>query len=150
MKDKYIKNVKKELRFAGKKKADILNDLNETFESGIEHGESEQDIIQRLGTPAEFVHDIYEQMGIDATAKEINQLKIRAIISFAIFVILFGCVAVSNFYAVPAGVIGQADALTGILVEGNGISVVMLLLVLCIIAFIFTVINIVRYIRHKR
>ena len=149
MKDKYIKSVKKELRFAGKKKADILNDLNETFESGIEHGESEQDIIQRLGTPVEFVCDIYEQMGIDITAKEKMQLKIRAIISFTIFVILFGCIVVLNFSALPDGVIGQADALTCIQVDGNGISVVTLLIALCTIAFVVAVINTTRYFRNK-
>ncbi len=148
MKEKYIKSVRKELRFAGKKKTDILNDLNETFESGIEHGESEQDIIQRLGTPAEFAHDIYEQMGIDITAKEKMRFKIRAIISFAIFVILF--VVVLNFSALPNGVIGQADALTYIQVEGNGVSAVILLLALCMLAFIFAVINTARYFRHKR
>ena len=76
------------------------------------------------------------------------QVKIRAIISFAAFAILFGCIAVLNSSAVPAGVIGRADALTCIQEEGNGISEVMLL-ALCMTAFIFTVTNTARCIRYR-
>lgn len=44
-----------------------MRDLNEVFASAMEHGETEQQIIQRLGTPKEFADSTAEQFGIDNT-----------------------------------------------------------------------------------
>lgn len=41
--------------------------MNEVFASAMEHGETEQQIIQRLGTPKEFADSTAEQFGIDNT-----------------------------------------------------------------------------------
>ena len=46
------------------KKDEILRDLQEAFDSALEHGETEQDVIERLGSPAEFAGDIEDQRGI--------------------------------------------------------------------------------------
>lgn len=57
MKERYIKQVKKEfsLYLSRKTKNEIIRDLNEIFCSALEHGETEQQVIERLGTPNDFV-----------------------------------------------------------------------------------------------
>lgn len=67
MKEQYIKQVKKELSLPRKMKKEVVRDLNEVFASAMEHGETEQQIIQRLGTPREFADSTAEQFGIDNT-----------------------------------------------------------------------------------
>ena len=49
MKEQYIKQVEKELFLPHKVKKEIMRDLNEVFSSALEHGETEQQVIQRLG-----------------------------------------------------------------------------------------------------
>ena len=49
MKEQYIKQVEKELSLPRKMKKEVVRDLNEVFASAMEHGETEQQIIQRLG-----------------------------------------------------------------------------------------------------
>lgn len=65
MKEQYIKQVEKELSLPHKMKKEVVRDLNEVFASAMEHGETEQQIIQRLGTPKEFADSTAEQFGID-------------------------------------------------------------------------------------
>lgn len=67
MKEQYIKQVEKELYLPRKMKKEVVRDLNEVFASAMEHGETEQQIIQRLGTPKEFADSTAEQFGIDNT-----------------------------------------------------------------------------------
>ena len=54
MKKKYIKTVSKHLTVSLKNKKVIIRDLEEMFTSSIEHGETEEQIISRLGNPKEF------------------------------------------------------------------------------------------------
>ena len=54
MKEQYIKQVEKELSLTRKAKKEVVRDLNEVFASALEHGETEQQVIERLGTPKEF------------------------------------------------------------------------------------------------
>ena len=51
MKEQYIKQVEKELSLTRKAKKEVVRDLNEVFASALEHGETEQQVIERLGTP---------------------------------------------------------------------------------------------------
>ena len=64
MKEQYIKQVEKELSLPHKAKKEVVRDLNEVFASALEHGETEQQVIQRLGTPKEFADSTAEQFGI--------------------------------------------------------------------------------------
>ena len=50
MKEQYIKQVEKELSLTRKAKKEVVRDLNEVFASALEHGETEQQVIERLGT----------------------------------------------------------------------------------------------------
>ena len=78
-KEQYIRQVKKALTVPRAKKDEILRylqpitggetggiprDLQEAFDSALEHGETEQDVIEQLGPPAEFAGDIEDQRGI--------------------------------------------------------------------------------------
>lgn len=57
MKKQYIKLVKKRLSISYKTKKIILQDLNEIFDSAMEHGESEEQVIHRLGKPEEYADE---------------------------------------------------------------------------------------------
>ena len=48
MKEQYIKQVEKELSLTRKAKKEVVRDLNEVFASALEHGETEQQVIERL------------------------------------------------------------------------------------------------------
>lgn len=70
MKEQYIKQVEKELSLTRKAKKEVVRDLNEVFASALEHGETEQQVIERLGTPKEFAENTAEQLGIDSAAPQ--------------------------------------------------------------------------------
>ena len=46
-------------------KTEVVRDLQEIFASAAEHGESEQQAAERLGTPREFADRTAEQFGFD-------------------------------------------------------------------------------------
>ena len=54
MKQAYIKKVKRVLICSAKQKKVLLRDLEEIFSSAAEHGESEAEVITRLGTAKEY------------------------------------------------------------------------------------------------
>ena len=68
MKEHYIKQVKRELLISRRQKNDVLRDLDEVFTSAMEHGETEQQVVERLGSPKDFAISREEQLGIDRTA----------------------------------------------------------------------------------
>lgn len=68
MKEQYIKQVEKELHLTRKAKAEVVRDLGEIFASATEHGETEQQVIERLGTPKEFADSTAEQFGVNNAA----------------------------------------------------------------------------------
>ena len=54
MKQEYIRQVGRRLRLRRKQKTAVLRDLEEIFASAYEHGETEEQVIQRLGPPSEY------------------------------------------------------------------------------------------------
>ena len=65
MRESYIKRVRKALMISRSKKMEVVRDLQEAFTSALEHGETQQQLIERLGTPEEFAAGIHEQFGIN-------------------------------------------------------------------------------------
>ena len=63
MKEQYIKQVEKALHVPCKAKREIVRDLNEIFASAAEHGETEQQVVQRLVAPREFADCAAEPFG---------------------------------------------------------------------------------------
>lgn len=119
MKEQYIKQVKKELYLSRKKKTEILRDLNEIFASAVEHGETEQQVIERLGTPKDFADSTAEQFGIDNTALQKRKEIISSVVALFIAVASFLIYAAIKNVILPEGAIGQADAMTNIQVASD-------------------------------
>jgi len=150
MKEQYIKQVEKELNLSRKAKTEVVRDLNEIFASAAEHGETEQQVIERLGTPKEFADNTAE-FGIDNSAPQKRKGIISSVTSLVVAVVAFVIYATAKSDKVPDGAIGQADAMTNIQVEGTfGFDASQVILVVGIIAVTFAVIQIIRTVRHNR
>ena len=118
MKEHYIKQVKRELLISRRQKNDVLRDLDEVFTSAMEHGETEQQVIERLGSPKDFAISTEEQLGIDRTALRKRNNIIFIIISIGVSVLAFVLFGTLHSKQLPDGVIGQADAMTNIRING--------------------------------
>ena len=151
MKEEYIKQVEKELFLPRKAKKEVMRDLNEAFASALEHGETEQQVIQRLGTPKEFADSTAEQFGIDNTSSKKHKGIISALVALIIAAIAFSRYAVTQLGKVPEGTIGQANATTNIQIQGAlGIDVSQITLAVGFAAAIIAVLLIIRTIRKNR
>ena len=147
MKEQYIKQVEKELSLPHKAKKEGVRDLNEVFASALEHGETEQQVIQRLGTPKEFADSTAEQFGIDNASSK----KRKGIISALVAVVAFSIYAVTRLGKAPEGAIGQADATTNIQIESAlGFDVLQIILAVGFAAAVIAVLLIIRTIHKNR
>ena len=63
MKQEYIQQVGRALPLPGKQKREVLRDLEELFASAAEHGESEVQVLDRLGSPEEYAKEVLAQTG---------------------------------------------------------------------------------------
>jgi len=151
MKEHYIKQVKKELLISRKQKNDVLRDLDEVFTSAMEHGETEQQVIERLGSPKDFAISTEEQLGIDRTALRKRNNIIFIIISIGVSVLAFVLFGTLYLKQLPDGVIGQADAITNIRINGTGaIDPSLIFLVIGIAAIIVLVVRILKIMCNDR
>lgn len=89
MREKYIKQVEKELHIPRKAKKEVIRDLNEIFASALENGETEQQVIDRLGNPKEFAENTAEQLGIDLTSLHKHKVVISGIVALIVSVVAF-------------------------------------------------------------
>lgn len=151
MKEQYIRQVEKELHLSRKMKKEVVRDLEEIFSSAAEHGEAEQQVIERLGTPKEFADSTAEQLGVDPAAPGKRREIISAAAALLTAVAAFAIYAVTKIGKVPEGAIGQADAMTDIRIEGAfAFDATQLLLAVGIIAAVFAVIRMIRTVRKNR
>ena len=151
MKEHYIKQVKKELLISRKQKNDVLRDLDEVFTSAMEHGETEQQVIERLGSPKDFAISTEEQLGIDRTALRKRNNIIFIIISIGVSVLAFVLFGTLHSKQLPDGVIGQADAMTNIRINGTGaIDPSLIFLVIGITAIIVLIVRILKIMCNDR
>lgn len=151
MKEPYIKQVEKELHLSRKATAEVVRDLNEIFASAAEHGETEQQVIERLGTPKEFADSTAEQFGIDNAASQKRKGIISSVTALVIAVAAFVIYATTKSGKVPDGAIGQADATTNIQVEGAfGVDALQIILVVGVIAAVFAIVQIIRAVRSNK
>ena len=70
-------------------KKEIVRDLNEVFTSALEHGETEQQVIERLGTPKEFADNTAEQLGFDSTAPQKRKGIISSVVALVVAIAAF-------------------------------------------------------------
>lgn len=153
MKEQYIKQVKKEfgLFLSHKKRSEITQDLEEIFCSALEHGETEQQVIERLGTPHDFVRNTIEQLSSNRTTPHKHGELILGTLALLVAISSFSIFAIAQFGKMPSNAIGSADAMTNIRVEGTfGIDVTQIILTIGLIATIIFIIQIIRIIRNNR
>lgn len=60
--EQYIRRVEKALSASRSTRKAVARDLREAFASAAEHGENEQQVIRRLGTPADFAANVRESL----------------------------------------------------------------------------------------
>lgn len=106
MKTKYIKQVKNELAVSRKWKKEIERDLHEVFASAVEHGETEQAVILRLGSPREFANSIHEQLGIGRMERRRKQERFKIGFAAMIMILAFSLSGFIQSLRVPRNVIG--------------------------------------------
>ena len=151
MKEHYIKQVKRELLISRRQKNDVPRDLDEVFTSAMEHGETEQQVIERLGSPKDFAISTEEQLGIDRTALRKRNNIIFIIISIGVSVLAFVLFGTLHSKQLPDGVIGQADAMTNIRINGTGaIDPSLIFLVIGITAIIVLIVRILKIMCNDR
>ena len=149
MKKQYIRQVRKDLHIPRSAKTEVVRDLQEIFASAAEHGESEQQVAERLGTPREFADQTAEQFGFDPAARRRQNRLLQIAISLAVAA-AFALYAAAAAQRVPPGAIGQADAMTNIRLEGAGFDVTLLLLAAGILAAAFAILQLIRAARSGR
>lgn len=118
MKEDYIRRVRRALHLPAKAKKEVVRDLNEIFSSAAEHGEHEQQVIERLGSPQEFADSAAEQLGVDNAARRRRRACLLGIAALLFAAVCFTAYAAARSAGTPEGVIGAADAMTNIRIEG--------------------------------
>lgn len=118
MKEQYIRRVKRALNGSRRVKKEVIRDLNEIFASAAAHGEAEEQVIERLGAPEEFAGSAAESLGLDVAARRNRRGLISCVVSAVVAALALAAYAGIRLNSVPDGAIGQADAMTGIQIEG--------------------------------
>lgn len=134
MKQQYIRQVKKALNLPREQKAEVLRDLDEAFASALEHGETERQVIERLGTPDEFADSIHEQLGIACPDRRRRKRKICIALTVLVSAIAFAIAFFMRAERPAQNIIGQADAMTNIQIVGSGVDMFWLMIALGCIA----------------
>ena len=151
MKEQYIRQVYRELSLPRKLKKEVVRDLKEAFDSALEHGETQQQVIRRLGTPKEFADSAAEQFGIDNTASKKRKAILSALIALIFAAAAFFMYAVTQSGKAPEGAIGQADAATNIRIVGAmEFDVSRIILAAGLAAAVLAVLLVIRAIRTGR
>ena len=134
MKQQYIRRVKKALNLPREQKAEVLRDLDEAFASALEHGETERQVIERLGTPDEFADSIHEQLGIACPDRRGRKRKICIALTALVSAIAFAIAFFMRAERPAQNIIGQADAMTNMQIVGSGVDMFWLMIALGCIA----------------
>ena len=114
----YIKSVSRKLHLPEMLKQTVLEDLKESFDAAYECGESTESVIERLGTPRDFVDEVLQSADLSekqrvylSRAKVVN----HAIVTFATIASVFTIYYVIRYLRMMTiGVIGYSDSPTEI------------------------------------
>lgn len=134
MKQQYIRQVKKALNLPREQKAEVLRDLDEAFASALEHGETERQVIERLGAPDEFADSIHEQLGIACPDRRGRKWRICIALTALVSAIAFAIAFFMRAERPAQNIIGQADAMTNMQIVGSGVDMFWLMIALGCIA----------------
>ena len=114
MKERYIRQVRHYLVLPRKQKREVLRDLEEIFSSAIKHGESESQIIERLGDPEEYARNVEGSLGNHFGGAALVGLIVSCVVCVGA-VALF--ISTLNLW-VPQNAIGSAQGSTSIQIVG--------------------------------
>ena len=149
MKEEYISQVAKKLCISHSKKKEILRDLQEAFASALEHGETEQEVIARLGSPEEFVTNVEEQF-VGMRIRQKKRTFFTMILCSFVAVVFLWLFLYIQYHRVPEHVIGQANTMTTILVSSSlPFDISWLLMAIGAGFLILAIISIIRFIGKK-
>ena len=112
MGEQYIRQVSRKLNLSRSRKKEILHDLEELFAEAASHGETEEEVIKRLGSPEEYANEC--QLNLSHEVGKKNTLK-KKIVALAC---MFPYLSI-HLQKAPEGAIGYADAATGIFLVGK-------------------------------
>ena len=157
MKETYIKKVRRALLCSAKQKREIVRDLEEIFSSAAEHGESQAEVIARLGAPQDYARAMEESLGTDRKAI-LRRRALCAMIPPALLAPVFWLLyriarPFSYSEKMSVGIIGGADGPTSILITTSPASpyTAPILLTLCILCAAAAIAALVWYlIKRKR
>lgn len=113
MKDDYIKNVRRKLKFSNKRKKEIIEDLNEIFATAQENGETEEMVIKRLGTPSSFVKECEDNLADEIADRKAKLWKC----AWSVILLIMAVICMIPYLSIhgrryPPDAIGHADAAT--------------------------------------
>lgn len=134
MKEQYIRQVAHHLSLPRKQKREVLRDLQEIFASALEHGESENQVIARLGDPQEYARGVEAPLEKRSGKGFLLGLILSCVLCVGA-VILF--LSTLNLW-VPANAIGWGQSSTSIQVAG-GFDFSPLLLILAAVGLVCAV-----------
>lgn len=116
--EQYIRQVEKALSASRSTRKAVARDLREAFASAAEHGENEQQVILRLGTPADFAASVRDSLGPRQSVRKQRWNWVCFTLSFTVGIgslLAFGAARASQ---PPADAIGFAQGATDIAVQG--------------------------------
>lgn len=143
MKQKYIKSVVRKLKVSKSRKKEIIRDLNEIFNSGLENNETEQQLIERLGSAQEFAASINE----DGEKKERPWYVLIPLILSIVFFVAYVLIRLNS----PSGdIIGWADSATNIQLDAAAFDARSVTLVMGIIFLIIFAVSLFIHVRKFR
>ena len=146
MKEEYIRRVKVHLPLPRQQKREVLRDLEEIFASAGEHGESEAQVLDRLGSPEEYAKEVLAQTGF---APRPGKAALGLALSALVCVVCFGLFWAAQRPWVPQEAIGFAQGSTSIQVEG-AVDLSPLLLVLAAVGLVGAVWFAWRLLRRRK
>jgi hypothetical protein len=146
MRETYMRQVKKHLHVGPRRKREILRDLEEIFDSALEHGELAGQVILRLGPPEAYARSLGSQLLSKGhvTIRRGLTVAIPVLLGLAALV-LYG---ISQMWGIPAQAIGFAQGTTGIQLQG-GLDGRCLLLCVAGVAFVVAAVQAVRLGRKR-
>lgn len=73
MGEQYIRKVSRKLNLSRSRKKEILHDLEELFAEAASHGETEEEVIKRLGSPEEYANECQRNLSHEVGKKRFFQ-----------------------------------------------------------------------------
>ena len=149
MKEQYMMQVEKALPLPHGRRKEVIRDLQEVFASALEHGETEQEVIARLGSPTELAKNIAEQFGAAPRRRKTGTLLVPVFFFLAAAACL-GLFLAVQLHRTPENIIGQGSAMTSILLSSPlSLDIPGLLMTVGIASLIIAVISAIKLYRQK-